>query len=78
MVTIQYFAALKDYFPIKESFEVNNITVKELRKILIRNNPACEGVLNSCRFAVDLSFVNDEYIIKSDETISVIPPAGGG
>lgn len=78
MVTIQVFAALKDFFPAIENYSFSNISISELRKILIRNNPSSEGVLNSCRFAVDLTFVNDDYIIKSNETISIIPPAGGG
>lgn len=78
MITLKYFAAIKEFFTEKEQLEIEDKTISDLRQILINKNPSCTSVLNSCRFAVDLSFVTDDYLINGNETISIIPPAGGG
>ena len=78
MITLQYFASIKEFFTENEHMDIKDQTISELRQALINKNPSCEGVLNSCRFAVDLSFVSDDYLINGNETISIIPPAGGG
>ncbi len=78
MITIQFFAALKDYFNEKEEWPLHNKTIADLKETLSKAKPDAVPVLITCRFAVNLTFVNDNYLINDNETISIIPPAGGG
>jgi molybdopterin converting factor small subunit len=78
MITIQFFAALKDYFQEKEEWPLNDKTIADLKKTLSKAKPDAIPVLNTCRFAVNFTFVNDNYLINDNEIISIIPPAGGG
>jgi len=78
MITIQFFAALKDYFEEKVEWPIHSKTIAELKEELAKAQPKAVPVLNTCRFAVNLAFVNDNYLINDNETISIIPPAGGG
>lgn len=74
---IQVFAALKDYFEkefIVESFD----NISALKEYLIAENERSEKILNLCRFAVNNEFVDLNYTIKPNDTISIIPPSSGG
>ncbi|TAF46185.1 MAG: MoaD/ThiS family protein [Sphingobacteriales bacterium] len=77
-MTIQTFAALKDYF--SANFEVlenlNHIT--DLKTFLVQQNPNAEAVLNLSRFAVNDTFVDLDFEIKPNDSISIIPPSSGG
>lgn len=77
-MTIQTFAALKDYF--SNHFEVleNLNLISELKTFLIQQNPEAENILNLSRFAVNDNFVNLEFEIKNNDTICIIPPSSGG
>jgi len=37
-----------------------------------------EQLLNSCRFAVEEGFIDNEYKLKENDTVIIIPPASGG
>ncbi|MCC9137478.1 MoaD/ThiS family protein [Pontibacter silvestris] len=75
---VQVFAALKDYFDkefeLKE--DVDNVT--ELRQYLTELNTSAGNMLKTCRFAIDDEFVDQNYQLKENDTISVIPPSSGG
>lgn len=76
---IQVFAILKDYFD--EVFEIENTqagSISELKNELIKVNESATSVLNSCRFAVNETFVPGDYQLKEDEHIYIIPPSSGG
>lgn len=78
-IQINTFAALKGYF--SQSFVLNIDTVRtieELKKELIRTKPSAEAMINSCRFAVDETFVNDTAELYDNVSIYIIPPSSGG
>lgn len=78
MITIRFFAVLKDYFEEIEEWPLHNLTISELKDKLAIEKPAAIPVLNTCRFAVNQIFINDNYLINDNETICIIPPSGGG
>ena len=75
---IQVFAVLKDYF--EKEFEltgdIKNTT--SLTERLSKSNPAVTGMLSICRFAVNDEFIDNDYQLKQDDTICIIPPSSGG
>ena len=71
------YAVLKDYF--EQSFDIDKVfSVQELKKKLEEIKPSAAPVLNACRFAVNDEFVNLDFKIKEDDSISILPPASGG
>lgn len=75
---IQVFAVLKDYF--EKEFEVTG-NVKNTSSLITRlsdDNPAATGLLNICRFAVKDEFIDNDFQLKEDDTVCIIPPASGG
>lgn len=77
-MTIQTFAALKDFF--SNQFEVldNLKAISDLKALLIKQNPEAQNILNLSRFAVNHTFVNLDFEIKHNDTICIIPPSSGG
>jgi sulfur-carrier protein len=78
-VTIQVFAALKDYFDKEFSLLVSpEASVYELIEELKILQPLAQPVLSKCRIAVNENFVSPEYILNDEERICIIPPSSGG
>lgn len=77
-MTIQVYATLKDFY--KKQFEVPEYigTIDALREKLLEMNPKAADILTICRFAVNDSFVDNNFILKAHDTISIIPPGSGG
>jgi len=75
---IQVFAVLKDFFKKEFELKVKVGTISELRVQLGQMNPNAVPVLKRCRFALHDEFVNDQYVLKGNEHIVVIPPSSGG
>lgn len=77
-MTIQVYAALKDYF--EPEFEINEpvASVEELRSLLLKRNPAAESIMPVCRFAVNDTFVDSRFQLQSHDAIHIIPPSSGG
>ncbi len=76
---INVFAILKNFYD--ESFELNNaqiLSVSDLKNELIKINPSAASLLNSCRFAVNEEFVSEDFQIKVNEQIYILPPSSGG
>lgn len=75
---IQVYAVLKDYFD--KEFEINeNIhSINELQDILVKQNPAFKNILPLCRFAVNDEFVGNNFELKQNDSIHIIPPSSGG
>ena len=74
---ITVYAVLKDYF--EQSFDIDKVSsVQELKKKLEEIKPSAAPVLSACRFAVNDEFVNLDFKIKEDDSISILPPASGG
>lgn len=78
-VTIKTFANLKDYLP--EEFQLmidEDSNIKQLRNLLIKKLPQIKNILVNSRFAINEEFVDDNTIIKKNNTIYIIPPVSGG
>ena len=75
---VQVFAALKDYF--EKEFEVAGEVqdVAALKERLAALKPGSRNMLQICRFAVGDEFVTQDYQLKENDTVCVIPPSSGG
>jgi molybdopterin synthase sulfur carrier subunit len=52
--------------------------VGDLRRILKEKYPSLSEVIERVRFAVNNEYVDDDFSLKGDETVAVIPPVSGG
>jgi len=77
-MTIQVYAALKDYFD--PEFEITDPvrSVEELRTLLLQRNPGAAGIMPVCRFAVNDAFVDSQFQLQDHDAIHIIPPSSGG
>jgi len=73
-----YFAILRERLKKdQEELEFKG-TISQLRQLLIEKYPELEPVLKVVRFAVKEEYVGDEYQLKGDERVALIPPVSGG
>lgn len=77
-MNIEVFAVLKDYFDKEFQFDGNAKNIDELKQRLALQHPEAINVLELCRFAVRDEFVEPDYAINPNDTISIIPPSSGG
>ena len=75
---VTVYAVLKDYFDSSFLVEETLSSVEELKNKLEQIKPQSAAILNACRFAVNDEFVNLDFKIKQDDSISILPPASGG
>jgi molybdopterin synthase sulfur carrier subunit len=75
---VTVYAALKDYFDPSFNLDEKISSVEELKNKLEQIKPQSAAVLKACRFAVNDEFVNLDFKIKEDDSISILPPASGG
>ncbi len=73
-----YFSILREALK-KDQEEIDfSGSVKELRLELIRRYPDLKDLLEKIRFAVNEEYVSDDYQLKGDERVALIPPVSGG
>ena len=73
-----YFAILRERLK-KDQEEIEfKGNISQLRQLLIEKYPELEPVLKVVRFAVNEEYVGDEYQLKGDERVPLIPPVSGG
>jgi len=73
---IKTFGKLKDMVtePLELEFPVS---IKEFRKLLILNHPDLKGL--DFKIAANHQIVNDEnFLIKEEDQIALLPPFSGG
>lgn len=75
---IEVFAALKDYFDSKFEIAANASSIEAVKAILANLQPAAVDILDSCRFAVNDEFIDNDFQLQESDTISIIPPSSGG
>lgn len=75
---IQVYAKLKDYFEKEFTLQQSFSDINSLKSFLINQNPQAENVLNISRFAVDNEFVENDYSLNQNDSISIMPPSSGG
>lgn len=79
MITILYFAAVRDLVGVpEEKIEASARTVAELRAWLEKNRPALAGRLGSVRFARNEVFATEDERLADGDVIALIPPVAGG
>ena len=77
-MTVQVYAALKEYF--EPEFEITEPvdTVGALRAVLLQRNPGAEAIMPVCRFAVNDTFVDNRFQLHANDILHIIPPSSGG
>lgn len=56
---------------------VEAVDVETVRKILLSNYPELKG-LSSLQLAVNAEYVNDDFVLKENDEVVIIPPVSGG
>ncbi len=74
----EVFAALKDYFEAEFEFTTNATSVEVVKAILANLQPAASDMLTMCRFAVNDEFIDNDFQLKENDIVSIIPPSSGG
>ncbi len=79
-VHVQFFSRLRDLAGVSEmELEVPETTkVAELLGILYSGTPALRDWDKSILVAAGVEFVGRDYILQSDDQISIMPPVQGG
>ena len=87
-IQIELFGASRDFSDqnFLEFDLENNSTIKDIRKKIVeyldknfRGNENFKKIVNSSAFCSENNnIVSDNYKIKSNEKIAIIPPIGGG
>ena len=78
-LTINTYAILKEYFEPRFELQIENeFTIDALKKELTNLKPEASGIINSCRFAIRDSFIDDNTILKEKNDVHIIPPSSGG
>jgi sulfur-carrier protein len=75
---IQVYAILKDYFDKDFTVDETVDSIETLNQVLIQRNPLAKDILSSCRYAVNDSFVDNQFQLQSNDSIHIIPPSSGG
>ncbi len=78
IMKIEVFAALKDYFDGEFEVTTNASSIEAVKAILVNLQPSAIDVLNTCRFAVNDEFIDNDFQLQESDTISIIPPSSGG
>jgi len=77
-MTIHVYAKLKDYFSPEFELDAVAHNTDELNLRLLDINGQAGQILDSCRFAVEEGFIDNEYKLKENDTVIIIPPSSGG
>jgi molybdopterin synthase sulfur carrier subunit len=75
---VYLYAMLKDYFDHEVWLQQPVHTIDELKEKLLAQNENARDLLDSCRFAVNDRFIDNNYIFQSHDVVSILPPASGG
>lgn len=78
MITLEFFAGLKDYFPALMEVREAPTDIHHLRTYLMVQQSLAKALLQQCRFAVADQFVQEDYILRPGDVVLVIPPSSGG
>lgn len=75
---IEVYAMCRDYFERSFTLDEPVSSLDELRSALLNINPQAGEILQLSRFAANDSFIDENYILQSNDQISIIPPSSGG
>ncbi len=77
MIRVLYFSILRERIGPEEEIEFSG-SVAQLRELLSKRHPHVGEILQRVKFAVNEEYVTDDFTLKGDETVAVIPPVSGG
>ncbi|WP_340695699.1 molybdopterin converting factor subunit 1 [Hydrogenobacter thermophilus] len=75
---VLYFSVVKERIKKGEEELDFKGTVSELRFVLSQRYPELKDLLERIKFAVNEEYVGDDYELKGDERVALIPPVSGG
>jgi sulfur-carrier protein len=75
---LKFYAVTKDIFGESLTLDNQISSIEELMKVLVEIKPESENILKSCRFAIDLNFVDSFFLLQPNHEINIIPPSSGG
>lgn len=75
---VLYFSVVKERIKKGEEELDFKGTVSELRFVLSQRYPELRDLLERIKFAVNEEYVGDDYELKGDERVALIPPVSGG
>jgi len=78
LIQIQYFAQLRDLGGPDSIDLVEGTTVESLLNDLFQRAPGLEVWNKHLLVAAGIEWVQRDYVVKSGETISLMPPVQGG
>ncbi len=75
---VLYFAVVRE--KLKKSEEELDFkgTVGELKEFLRQKYPELSELLQRVKFAVNEEYVEENYQLRGDEKVAIIPPVSGG
>ena len=79
-VTIKLFAILRDKAGVAEmSLKISEgATVAEVIELILRQHPELAPFANRVAYAVNLSRVDRQTVLKDGDEVALLPPVSGG
>ena len=78
MPKVVYFSILKEKLGASEEEIEFRGPVSKFRELLKKKHPEVSELLDRVRFAVNEEYVGDDFELKGDEKVAIIPPVSGG
>ncbi len=78
-IHLEFFAILKDLLTDRITLEVTDqISISELQEMLIKHYPQAGEILKYSRFATNSEILSNDFSLKENLKIYVLPPSSGG
>ncbi len=78
MLKVMYFSVLREKIGKSEEEIDFKGPVKKLREVLKERHPEIADIIERIRFAVNEEYVEEDYTLRGDERVALIPPVSGG
>ncbi len=78
MLKVMYFSVLREKIGKSEEEIDFKGPVKKLREVLKEKHPEIADIIERIRFAVNEEYVEEDYTLRGDERVALIPPVSGG
>ncbi len=75
---VLYFSMVRERVGKEEEELEFRGSVGEFKEFLSSKHPEIKELINGIKLAVNEEYVGDDYMLKGDETVAIIPPVSGG
>ena len=73
------YANLREHITSGDTIEImDGSSISRLREFLSQQYPGCPVVLKTCRFAVDGEIIDNQFELKEQSEVHILPPSSGG